>query len=258
VLVSFAPIWSLAPFLRALLGQAPGGAGEAFGAGRLAAVVACSSSSVLTKRFAANRSDRRLVERLSEAETSVEASAQEAGIPCHILRPTLIYGQAGSYGDRNLSRLIHWMGRLPLLPIPADTGLRQPIHARQLAAVALHLADNAGGGPARVAIGGDTCLSYAAMLQQLQRAAALVDPQHPASRCRLLPLPNRLFQLLAAPLLPLSAKGFEAVLRIQANLGPFAKAHELLGVEPEAFPVSPLAMGNRPTPVSSLDAPPEP
>jgi len=242
LLVSFAPIWLLAPFLAALH--------DSFsGLGRrlpLAAVVACSSSSVITKRFAANREDRRLVERLLRAEDSLEATCAKAVIPCRILRPTLIYGQAGDRGDQNLSRLVQMMRRLPLLPLPAETGQRQPIHGRQLAAAALHLADGAARDPAetaslRIALGGDETLSYTALLQRLQQAARQRDPLDRAGRCQLLPLPPGIFHLLAAPLLPISAKGFEAVLRIEANLAGFTPVHSLLGTEPEPFPVPPLA-----------------
>lgn len=242
LLLSFAPIWLLAPFLAALHDSLAR-------LGRrlpLAAVVACSSSSVITKRFAANREDRRLVERLLRAEDSLEATCEKDGIPCRILRPTLIYGQAGNLADQNLSRLLQMMRRLPLLPLPAETGQRQPIHGRQLAAAALHLADGAAGNPAamaslRIALGGDETLSYTTLLQRLQQAARQRDPQDRAGRCRLLSLPPGLFHLLAAPLLPISAKGFEAVLRMEANLAGFTPVHSLLGTEPEPFPVPPLA-----------------
>jgi uncharacterized protein YbjT (DUF2867 family) len=242
LLVSFAPIWFLGPFLAALHDSLAG-------MGRrlpMAAVVACSSSSVITKRFAANREDRRLVERLLRAEDSVEATCAKASIPCRILRPTLIYGQAGDRGDQNLSRLLQMMRRLPLLPLPAETGLRQPIHGRQLAAAALHLADGAARDPGktdkhRLTLGGDETLTYTTMLQRLQEVARQRDPQDRAGGCRLLPLPTALFHLLAAPLLPISAKGFEAVLRMEANLAGFTPVHTVLGTEPEPFPVPPLA-----------------
>jgi len=242
LLVSFAPIWLLAPFLGALH-DSLGGLGQRL---PLAAVVACSSSSVITKRFAANREDRRLVERLLRAEDSVEATCAKAAIPCRILRPTLIYGQAGNLADQNLSRLLQMMRRLPLLPLPAETGQRQPIHGRQLAAAALHLADGMAMDPAetgslRIALGGDETLSYTTLLQRLQQAASQRDPLDRAGRCRLLPLPPGVFHLLAAPLLPISAKGFEAVLRMEANLAGFTPVHSLLGTEPEPFPVLPLA-----------------
>jgi hypothetical protein len=243
VVVSFAPIWSLAPFLASLLAAS---GSKLDPKPSLCGVVACSSSSVLTKRFAANRFDRDLVRRLATAEDTIEACSNAAGISCRILQPSLIYGQAGEYGDQNLSRLLQLMARLPVLPIPAETGLRQPIHARQLAAVALHLVGQPNAAPRRTAVGGDECLSYASMLERLREAALLRDQRDPVRRCRLLPLPNRLFHLLAAPLLPVSAKGFEAVLRIEANLADFPKAHSILGTAPQRFPVAPLAPSAKP------------
>jgi hypothetical protein len=107
----------------------------------------------------------------------------------------------------------------------------------------LHLAEQlAGLGwdpslPERIAVGGDITLSYAQMISALQQAQPLGDP---ARRCRLLPIPNRLFFLLAAPLLLLSPKAFEALLRMGANMSGFTAAHQLLGSEPQPFPVLPL------------------
>ena len=250
LLVSFAPIWLLAPFLAALHASWAG-LGRPF---PIAAVVACSSSSVITKRFAANREDRRLVERLLRAEDSLEATCTKAAIPCRILRPTLIYGQAGARGDQNLSRLLQMMRRFPCIPLPAETGLRQPIHGRQLAAAALHLADGATRVPGaitnqRIALGGDETLTYTALLRRLQQAARQRDPRDRAGRCRFLTLPPAVFHLLVAPLLPLSAKGFEAVLRMEADLAGFTPVHSVLGTDPEPFPVLPLAW-HPPTPAS--------
>ena len=56
----------------------------------------------------------------------------------------------------------------------------------------------------------------------------------------LLGLPPRLFQTLAAPLLLLSPKRFEAVLRMGADLAGFTPVHRILGGPPEPFPVLPL------------------
>ena len=61
------------------------------------------------------------------------------------------YGQAWPFGDRNFSRLFALLRCQPLVPLPASTGLRQPIHARQLAADASP--------PVCIALGGDTTLS---------------------------------------------------------------------------------------------------
>ncbi len=236
--VSFAPIWLFAPFLDALATFCPE---KLFG---LRGVIACSSSSAITKRFASNRFDRELVSRLIGAEDQLLATCRRLQVPCRILRPTLIYCQTGIYSDRNLSRLLQLLQRLPCLPLPAESGLRQPIHASQLAAVALKLAEQLSGSGCdpslteRITLGGDTTLSYAAMISALQQAQPAEDP---ARRCRLLPIPNRLFFSLAAPLLLGSPKAFEAVLRMGANLSGFTPAHQLLGCEPQPFPVLPLA-----------------
>lgn len=238
VWVSFAPIWLLAPFLEVLRQQRP----EQLQ--RLRGLVACSSSSALTKRFATNHFDRQLVVRLQEAELQLQQSCRALQIPLTILRPTLIYGSSGHWGDRNLSRLVALMRRLPLLPLPASSGLRQPIHASQLAAVALQQAtamvrrELPSGSRVHV-LGGDEQLSYAAMVRQLQQALPARDR---ARRCRVLELPDRLFFLAASPLLLLSPKGFEAVLRIGADLAGFSSCSELMQGPRQSFPVLPLAL----------------
>lgn len=236
--ICFGPIWLFAPFLAQLTREQP----ESLVG--LRGLIACSSSSAITKRFAANRFDRELAVHLSGAEDLLFAICRRLQVPCHILQPTLIYGQMGPYGDRNLSELLQLLQMLPCLPLPAETGLRQPIHASQLADVALHVADQLRGYghdsllPERITLGGDTTFTYAAMIRALQQAQPAGDR---ARRCRLLPIPNRLFFTLAAPLLLRSPKAFEALLRVSANLSGFTPAHQLLGCEPQPFPVLPLA-----------------
>jgi len=235
-LVSFAPLWDLAPFLARLAEQHP----ERLAGVR--AVVACSSSSVITKRFAFNRFDRELVQRLSASQDLLIRTCNDLGLPCRIVAPTLIYGQVGAYGDRNLSQLLRWMRRSPLLPIPADTGLRQPIHASQLAAVVRKVAMDLVGSPGTptaevIAVGGDDTLSYYELLRRLQQQC---DPSDRARCCRLVTLPGWLFRGLAAPLLVTAPKRFEAVMRMQVDLAGFLPAHGLVGEEPRPFPVPAL------------------
>ena len=232
--ISFGPMWLLAPFLTKLARDHPD---RLVG---LRGLIACSSSSVITKRFAANAFDRELVAKLREAEKQLLDICHHLHVPCCILQPTLIYGKVGAYSDSNLSRLLQVLKKLPLLPLPAQTGLRQPIHARQLAAVAFRLAQqlNSSGWnpdqPERISLGGDEQLSYRAMLQALQRDARKENtPVH----CWLLPIPNRLFFLLAAPLLLRSPKAYEAVLRMGADLAGFMASHEILNEPPQTFPL---------------------
>jgi len=242
--ISFGPIWLLAPFLEQLAAHHP----ERLSG--LCGLIACSSSSALTKRFAANSFDRELAARLIGAEELLITTTRNLQVPCRILRPTLIYGQVGPYSDRNLSRLVQLMRCLPFLPLPSETGLRQPIHALQLANVAVTLADQLAhprvdgaaseplATPDRISLGGDIELSYSAMIQALQMA---LPPGDPARRCRFVPIPNRLFFSLAAPLQLCSPKAFEALLRIGADLAGFTPSHQLLGQPAQRFPVLPLA-----------------
>lgn len=236
-LVSFAPIWHFAPFLAQLAAKHPA---------RLAgvrAVVACSSSSVITKRFAFNRFDRNLVHSLNASQDLLRRICKDLDIPCQIVAPTLIYGQVGAYGDRNLSQLLQFMRRFPLLPIPVDTGLRQPIHASQLAAVVRTLVigsvNRTDGTPTSdlIVVGGDDSLTYHELLLRLQQQCVASDR---ARKCRFVALPAWLFRALAAPLLLAAPKAFEAVMRMQVDLAGFLPAHRLIGEDPRSFPVLPL------------------
>ena len=237
LLISYAPIWLLAPFLERLAFHYPERLHN------LAGVIACSSSSVITKRFATNIFDRELVARLTASEDLLIDTCRHLDLPCRVLRPTLIYGRVGPYVDQNLSRLVAFMRRFPLLPLPSYTGLRQPIHATQLAAVtfmlvrqfiisgwSVHL-------PQRIGLGGDSTLSYSSMLKALQLSLPHTDP---ARRCRLMTVPNRLFYAAVSPLLLHSPKAFEAVLRMGADLSGFTPVHEFLKANPQPFPVLPL------------------
>ncbi len=233
--ISFGPIWLLAPFLQELAQAHPDRLQG------LRGVIACSSSSAITKRFAINRFDRDLVFRLINAEDRLLETCRDLQLPCRILRPTLIYGRVGPYVDRNLTLLTNLMRRLPLLPLPAQTGLRQPIHATQLAAVVLKLVSEFinnrwdPGHPQIIALGGDIELSYTFMLRALQQSLPHSDP---ARRCRLLLLPNRFIHAASAvPLILHSPKVFEALLRMSADLSGFTPCHQLLSESPKPFPL---------------------
>ncbi|MEI6828810.1 MAG: hypothetical protein WCK64_03015 [Synechococcaceae cyanobacterium ELA445] len=236
--ISFAPIWTFASFFERFADARPDYIPFVSG------VVACSSSSVLTKRYSSNDYDKSLVLRLGKSEDLLLSTCDRLGVPCRILRPSLIYGKAGSKGDRNLSRIINLMRRLPILPLPACTGLRQPIHVSQLAEVTLEIVKQLATShlhsidSACLALGGDSELTYTSMLLRLQQSLPFDDP---ARRCLLLPVPNRLFFFLAAPMLFHSPKLFEAVLRMGADLAGFMPSHQLLNLPAKSFPVLPFS-----------------
>lgn len=232
--ISFAPIWLLAPFIEYLADHYPERLTGFSG------LIACSSSSAITKRFAFNRHDRDLVAKIIHSENQIITTCQRLSVPCRILRPTLIYGRIGSYSDSNLNRITNLMRTLPFLVLPSDSGQRQPIHATQLAAVSLELVRQFSSSgwdsqlPDRIALGGDTTLTYASMVRALQLS---LPPADKARRCILLSVPNSLFFLSSTPLLLASPKAYEAILRMAANLDGFTPSNQLLSTSPLPFPL---------------------
>ena len=234
ICISFAPIWLFSYFLDSLYQASP----EYFDS--IKGVIACSSSSAITKRFSFDKQDRELSARLLSAEEKLLFLCDRLSVPCTILRPTLIYGCVGPYVDRNISRLIQLMRLFPVIPFPASTGFRQPIHASQLADVALKLAvDMSQNSPSErscavINLGGDTTLTYRHMLRRIQEA---LPSSNKASQARLLSIPNRVFYAFCLPLLLFSPNRFAAVLRIAANLSGFTTASSILSASPKRFPL---------------------
>ena len=121
--IAVCPLWAV-PEHFALL--------EAAGARRL---VALSSTSRFTKRDSAAAADRAIAARLAAAEDEVLDWARAHGIAATILRPTLIYD---GIHDRNVAAIAGFIRRFGFSPLAgAATGLRQPLHADDVAAACL-------------------------------------------------------------------------------------------------------------------------
>lgn len=94
-------------------------------------VVALGSMSLDSKRTSADAAERALAARLQAAEDELFASAAALGASALVLRPTLIYG---SGQDRSLARIARFARRWRMYPrLYGATGLRQPVHADDLA-----------------------------------------------------------------------------------------------------------------------------
>ena len=134
----------------------------------LGRVIALSSMSVESKRESIDPHERALAERLRVAETAVMGIAAERGIPCTLFRPTLIYG-AGT--DRSLAPIARFARRWRLLPVPIGaSGLRQPVHARDLANACAAALGNPATFGKTYALGGGERLRFDAMLMRLRDA----------------------------------------------------------------------------------------
>lgn len=118
--ICVAPIWVLPDYFSLI---------EASGARR---VVALSSTSRFTKVGSGDMAENAVAAKLAESEARVQTWAEERGIEWVVLRPTLIYGLGR---DKNISEIARFIRRFGFFPLLGQAqGLRQPIHAEDVAA----------------------------------------------------------------------------------------------------------------------------
>ena len=150
------PIWLLAPHLPALART---------GVDRL---VTFSSTSVETRRESGGARTQRIVAALADGETAVIEAAITSGIGATILRPTLIYG---SGEDANVSAAARFIERFGFFPLAWNAqGLRQPVHADDLAAAALAALERPASIGKTYALPGGETLPYRAMIERVFEA----------------------------------------------------------------------------------------
>lgn len=113
--------------------------------------------------------------------TAAELSIRESSLAWTIIRPTMIYGTPG---DRNMWRLLRFLRRSPVVPMPGGgRSLQQPVHVDDLAAaiVASIGVDRAIG--RAYDVGGPTALTFREIVAQ---AGAAVGRSP-----KLVPVPDR-------------------------------------------------------------------
>ena len=152
--LSLSPVWHLQPAVLAAL--------KAKGMERL---VAISSTSVFTKAASPDAYEQGMVRVLVEGETAVREFCAANGVAWTILRPTLIYAEGQ---DQNVSRLAGVIRRFGFLPLAGrGEGLRQPVHADDLAAAAIAAAGCAVADNKAYALPGGETLTYHAMAERV-------------------------------------------------------------------------------------------
>ena len=146
-----------------------------------------SSSSVKTKQTSGNPAERSQMQDMLALESDLQNFAKSSGLNLVIFRPTLIYG-CGL--DTNISRLANWIRRYGFMPVNGKAaGLRQPVHADDLASVAVTAMLSKDILPPVMFLSGGDTLSYSDMVKKI--FTALEKPT------RLVSLPEWLFVLLA-------------------------------------------------------------
>jgi nucleoside-diphosphate-sugar epimerase len=148
--------------------------------------VVFSSSSVETKQASGHPAERRQIEDMLSLESELHSVAEGRGLKLVIFRPTLIYG-CGM--DTNISRLASWIKRFGFMPVNgAAFGLRQPVHADDLAAAAVTALQSRADLPRVLNLCGGDTLTYTDMVSRI--FSTLGKP------VRLLHLPQWLFVLV--------------------------------------------------------------
>ena len=176
--ICVAPIWVLPEHFPLL---------EASGARRVGAL---SSTSRFTKVDSGDMAETAVAARLIEAEDRVVAWAKSRGVEWVILRPTLIYGLGR---DKNISEIARFIRRFGFFPVFGQAqGLRQPIHAENVAATCVSALQAPDAANRAYNISGGETLSYREMVARVFVALG--------RRPRLLTVPLWVFRLAVSVL----------------------------------------------------------
>ncbi|GLQ95828.1 SDR family oxidoreductase [Dyella mobilis] len=184
-------------------------------------VIATSSMSAETKRDSEVPAERAISQQLRDGENALASACAQHGSDWTVLRPTLVYG-AGL--DKSLTPIARRAMRTRVFPLPAGRGMRQPVHAQDLALAALAALDTSTAASKILSIGGGERLSAGEMFARVRRSLP-VDT---------LPIP------IPAWCLRLARRGVGRLRgplsRLEADLiADNAEVMQLLGVNPRPF-----------------------
>ena len=152
-LVHCAPIWLLPAHLPAL-----------YRAG-ISQFIVFSSTSIISKQDSANPEEQELVDRLSSAEKAIEEFCKQHDLSLTILRPSMIYG----YGrDQNINHIASFIDKYGFAVVAGKAnGLRQPVHAGDLAELCMNLISQPQQGQGTYTVAGQDVITYRAMVKSI-------------------------------------------------------------------------------------------
>jgi nucleoside-diphosphate-sugar epimerase len=128
-------------------------------------VVIFTSTSVITKWDSEIVTERETLKQLAQAEQKVATICEQNNVSWTILRPTLIYAEGRDRNITPLSRLIRRFRFMPL--VGGGPGLRQPVHAEDLAVGAISAATSASAINKIYALPGGEALAYREMIGRI-------------------------------------------------------------------------------------------
>ncbi len=233
IIISLAPIWLFVPFLKNYINTK--------NQKKIKGIILTSSTSIITKKYSWNKFDKKLYSKLFYWEKELMKLNKKFNLKISLIRTSLIYGDIGFNEDKNLSLIINLMRKFIFLPIPKETGIRQPIHYSQLIKSILKIShsyisnsESKNGKLNIIDIGGDEELTYEKMLQRIKEN---MEFDYLLRKCFLIKIPNRIFFLILSPVILISPKYYESILRISINMGGFKPVYKISGEKKSKFPV---------------------
>jgi len=192
-------------------------------------LIAFGTTSHFYKLESRDPAERLRIRAFLEAETLSSQACDRAGIRWTLFRPTMVYGNGSDANVALVAGIARRFGVFPLMQ--GGRGLRQPVHAEDLAVACLQALDRPVTHGRSYDLSGGETLSYRAMVERIFAAVG----RHP----RLIDVPLPLFRLavrLARVLPAFRDLSPEAALRQGVDLcfdhGP---ATEDFGYAPRAF-----------------------
>jgi len=148
-----APIWTIQMNFKLL---------EAHGVRR---IVVLSSTSIFTKDNSSDPAEQEVAARLADGEAQFQTWAESKGVEWIVIRPTLIYGLSK---DHNLSEIVRFVRLFGIFPICGKAlGLREPVHAYDVAAACMGALLNSGVANHVYNISGGETLTYHEMVMRV-------------------------------------------------------------------------------------------
>ena len=152
--ISLLPLWLLTKYLDQFVG--------------IKAIIATSSTSLYAKAKSKVDYEREVADLLRKAEATLEIWSEKNHVNWTILRPTIIYD---CKNDKNITRLAEFIKRWHFLPLAMPAlGLRQPIHASDVAKATLKCLNNPGAANKSFNIAGGEILTYRTMVKRIFEA----------------------------------------------------------------------------------------
>lgn len=149
-------------------------------------LVAVSSTSVISKQTSPDAAECRLAERLAEAEQALVSRADRTGVRLVLLRPTMIYD---GHTDGNIATIASFARRWGWFPVCGPAlGLRQPVHADDVADACLAALGHSTPKPLYILSGGEA-LPFRDLVMRTCHGHGLTP--------RLVSLPRGMWRILA-------------------------------------------------------------